>query len=209
MIDPATSELTLRQVLLGDQGEHDLRAAAEETGAMGPIDDRLTTVPPGLRAAARDQILSLIADLLGQRLVDVMILGWQTWDRLVGRARRTLETPGSTDLVELLDHEVTSTHRPRIEVTFDGKRIAEIEVDLDVAIDLHAVTAVLARGRLTAIRSGRADVSTTLAVQGVTVMSATRSLELPIEIPLGAGIVLASPPDVVTVPADDEPATTS
>lgn len=208
MIDPATEELTMREVLLGEHGEHDLRTAAEQTGAVGAIDDRLTPVPPGLRTAARDQILALIADALDQRLVDLIVMGWKGWEGLVDKARGTLETPGATDVVELLDHEVTSTHRPRIEVQFDGKTIAEIAVDLDAAILLHAVTAVLARGHLVAIRSGRAEVSAELVVQGVTVMTAGRALELPIEIPLGDGIVLARPPDVVTVPAEDEPAST-
>ncbi|HEX6332382.1 MAG TPA: hypothetical protein VF129_14010, partial [Actinomycetota bacterium] len=189
MIDPATEELTMRRVLL--KGDHDLRTAAEETGAMGAIDERLTPVPPGLRTAARDQILALIVDALDQRLVDVIVMGWKGWDRLVDKARGTLEAPTASDVVELLDHEVTSTHRPRIEVEFGGEKIAEIAVDLDATILLHAVTAVLARGRLVAIRSGRAEVSAELAVQGITVMRAARALELPIEIPLGDGIVLA------------------
>lgn len=209
MIDQADQQLTLRQVLLGRHAEHDLRSTAEESGATGAIDDELTAIPPGLRVAARDQVLTLVADILDQRLVDLVVRGWRTWERLEQAARRTLETPAATDLVELLDHEVTSTHRPRVEVRFDGQQIAEIEVDLEAAIQLHAVTAVLAAGRLTAIRSGRADVSAELAIQGVKVMTATRSLELPIEIPLGDGIVLASAPDVVTVPhPDDAPATT-
>jgi hypothetical protein len=209
MIDRADEQLTLRQILLGEHGEHDLRTAAEEAGATGAIDDRLTPVPPGLRVAARDQILDLIAGVLDQRLVDLLVRGWRTWDRLAAAARRTLEGPGTTELVELLDHEITSTHRPRVEVTFDGKPIAEIEVTLEAVIQLHAVTAVLADGLLTSLRSGRADVSAELAIQSVTAMTATRAVELPVEIPLGPGIALVSPPDVVTLPQpDDEPAPT-
>jgi hypothetical protein len=209
MIDQADEQLTLRQILLGRHREHDLRSAAEETGATGAIDDGLTAIPPGLRVAARDQLLNLVADILDQRLVDLVVLGWRTWERLEEAARRTLETPAATDLVELIDHEITSKHRPRVEVRFDGQQIAEIEVDLDATIQLHAVTAVLAAGRLTAIRSGRADVSAELAIQGMKVMTATRSLELPIEISLGDGIVLASAPDVVTVPHPDDASATT
>jgi hypothetical protein len=209
MMSETDEDLTLRQVLLGRHGERDLHDAADETGATGAIEDRIVTVPPGLRVAVRDRVLELIAGALDERLVDVLTRGWQTWDRVAEAAKRSLETPDAEALVELLDHEVTSTHRPRVEVLFDGKRIAEIEVTLEAAITLHAVTAVFAQGRLTAMRTGRADLSAELAIEGVTVLTAARTLDLPIEIPVEPEVAILPPPPVVTVPEADQPATTS
>jgi hypothetical protein len=209
MIEETGEPLSLRRVLLDENGA-DLGRAAEETGATGAIDERLRTVPPGLRAGARDQILTLIARILDQPVVDVLVGGWRTWERLAEAARGSLEAPGQTDLVELLDHEVTSTHRPGVDVTFDGKRIASIEVELDVSMQLHAVTAVISGGRLTALRSGRADVTAKLAIEGLQVLTATLPIDLAVEIILGDGIELAVPVDVVTLPPypDDQSATT-
>jgi hypothetical protein len=194
MIVQADKDLTLGQVLLGPDGRPQLRTASDEAGATGVIEDRLVTVPPGLRAAARDKVLELIAGVLDERLVDVLARGWQSWERVIEAAKRSLETPNAEALVELLDHEVTSTHRPYVEVTFDGKQIAKIEIVLEAQITLHAVTAVLARGRLTAIRSGRIDLSAELAIEGLTVLTAAPSLELPIEIPIEPAVLILPPP---------------
>jgi len=90
---------------------------------------------------------------------------------------------------------------------FDGKQIAQIGVEIEIAIELHAVTAVVASGRLSALRSGRADVAAELAIEGVQLARATRPVELPMEIGLGAGIPLLSRADVATLPPapTDEP----
>ncbi len=71
---------------------------------------------------------------------------------------------------------------------------------IDLGIELHAVRAVVANGCLTALRSGRADVEAVLTVEGVEVARASRPVELSIEVGLGAGIPLAGPPDLVTLP---------
>ncbi len=207
MIEEADGGPTLRRILFDDGGGGDLDEPADAAGATGAIDGRLGALPPGLRAAARAEILKVIAGVLDQGLADVLAAGWRRWDEISAAARRSLETPGSREIVELADHEITSTHRPSVDVTFDGKKITEIEATIELAAELHAVTAVVAGGRLTALRTGRADVSASLAIVGVEVAKRSCRVELPIEVGLGAGIPLVERPEIVVLPAApaDEP----
>jgi hypothetical protein len=200
MIEEVGDVLTLRRILFGGDGEDELLHAVDEQGAAGAVDRRLDPLPPGLRAATREEVVTAVAGVLDQRLVDVLAAGWKRWDELAAAARRTLETPGETEIVELVDHEITSTHHPSVDVTIDGRPVARIEVEVEVAIELHAVTAVVSGGRLSALRSGRADVTAEMAIEGVQVARATRQLALPIEVALGDGIQLAGRSDVVILP---------
>jgi hypothetical protein len=210
MIEQAGDGLTLRQVLYEAGGEEDLRRAADETGADGAMDRQLHELPPGLRAAARDQAITILAGILEMPLVDVLVAGWRRWETLAAAARRTLEAPGETEIVELADHEITSTHRPHIDVDVDGYRVARIDLEIELALQLHGVTAVVRAGRLTALRSGRAEVGAKVSIEGVQVTEASRPVELPIELALGEGISLVEPSDLVTLPPApvQEPSTT-
>lgn len=200
MIEGTGDGLTLRQILYEEGGDEDLRRAVDETDADGAIDRQLDQLPPGLHAAAHEEVLTIVSGVLEMRFVDVLVAGWRKWDVLAAAARRTLEAPGEREIVELADHEITSTHHPHVDVDVDGYRVAQIDVEISFAVRLHAVTAVVTGGRLSALRSGRADVDAKVAIEGVDVARQSRPVELPIEVSLGAGIPLVARLDVVTLP---------
>jgi hypothetical protein len=183
--------LSLRGILFGPSDEAGAPAALRQGAAVEAVDRHTGRLPPGLRAAGRDEVLRIVADVLGIPFIDVLAGGWRKWDAIVAAARQSLEEPGETEVVELVDHRIASTHRPRIEIHLDGRPFAEIVVELDVTIDVHALSAVITGGRLSALRSGRADVDVALAIGGLTVAEETRRIELPIEIDLGGGIPIA------------------
>jgi hypothetical protein len=108
--------------------------------------------------------------------------------------------PGETEIVDLVDHEITLSHRPHVDVMLDGKKIAQIEGEIEVTIELNDVTAVITGGHLSALRSGRANITVRLAIEGMRAAEATRRIELPIEIAIGDGIPLVEPTDVVVLP---------
>ena len=187
-------ELSLRRILFGQANDEGVRASLNEKGG-GNVDPRIASVPPTLRGPAREEVFTVVARVLDLPVIDVLAAGWRKWDAIEKAATQTLETPGETELVELVDHTITSLHHPRIDVVLDGQQIAEVRVEISVTIDLHAVTAIVTGGRLSALRSGRADVRVTLSVEEVQVAEATRRVELPIEVGLGDGIQIAYPAD--------------
>lgn len=191
---------TIRSVLTEERGDDELRGAVREGQVAEALDRRLDVVPPGLRAFARDQVVTVVLSALDLPLVDVLAAGWRKWEELVTAATRSVQEPGSAEIVELRDRRITSTHRPRIDVTLDGREVAHIELELELEIVLHTVTAVVTSGRLSALRTGRADVTARLSVEGVQAAQKTRPVELPVEVGLGAGIPLVNVADVVVLP---------
>ena len=179
---------TLRRILFEQEGDSGLRSAMRDSGASGAVDGRLGALSPGLRTIANDEVIAVIAGVLDLRLFDVLATGWRKWEDLAGAARRSLEMPGQTEIVELVDHRITSTHRPHVDVKLDERPIAEIAVQIEIEIELHALTAVVSEGRLSALRNGRATVSAELAVEGVQVARPALPIELPLEVGLGEGI---------------------
>lgn len=202
--------LTLQRVLFG-QGGSSMAGALHEDGVAVAMDARLEPVPPALRGIAREEIAKVVAAVLGTDVADVLKVGWRTWEQLTDAARRSLEEPGGSEIVELADHRITSIHRPHIDVEVDGSVVSAIGMEIEITIDLHGVTAVVSRGRLSALRSGRADVTADVAIEGVQVVVATTQIELPIEVPLGEGIALVDSGRTVGTPPppDDGSLTTA
>jgi hypothetical protein len=98
--------------------------------------------------------------------------------RHISAARRTLTVPGSTELVIVPSHEITLDHRPSISVLVDGQQVAILQLGLAIVFDLNALLLEISGGRLTSVRSGRCDITATLAVQGTDLLVKRAHLEL-------------------------------
>jgi hypothetical protein len=190
---------TLHRVLFQDV-EPTIGEALRKDDIAVVMDARLEPVPPMLRAVARDEIAKIVASVLGQDLMDVLTSGWQKLEQLLDAARRSLEEPGESEIVELEDHRISSIHRPHIDVIVDGEVVSSLAIELEIAIDVHAVTAVVSSGRLSAVRTGRADVAADAKIEGVQAAVATTQIDLAIEVPLGDGIPLVTPGPAVPPP---------
>jgi hypothetical protein len=155
----------------------------------------LNRLPQITRDAAIGEARTAVAELLDISLVGVLVAAWRTHHDLTTAARRTLAVPGSTELVTLAEHQVTSTAHPYIAVFFDGCHVATIQLDLSLLFDIKALLAGIRDGRLTALHSGRCDVTATLAIDHTDVISKQASFELPGAIPLNPGIRLLAATD--------------
>ena len=195
MNESTNAVLTTGSVLFEEEDAGDaVRTALRDWGALKTVTDGLVAVPAGLRGAALDRLGGVVAEALNFDVMSVLKLGWQGYSSLTDAARRSLETTGTEEIVDLTTHRITSIHEPRVEILFDGANIGTVALRIDIQLDLHAVQAVVAGGRLVAIRSGRADLTVDLSCEGVPVRSVTRSVDLNLVMELGAGIVLVQPP---------------
>jgi hypothetical protein len=184
---------SVRDVLFEPASGSDVSSTLGSGSPGEAVDKQLTGVPPGLRGFTRDEILRILADVLQLPIMDLLAAGWRKWDELIAAARRTLANPGESDVVELANRQITSSQHPRIEVELDGEKIATIDFEIEVTIEVHAVTAIVTSGKLSALRSGQADIEVTLAIANEEVAKKTRRFELPLEISLGTGILLTRP----------------
>jgi hypothetical protein len=150
----------------------------------------LTHLPEMTRRAAVQEAATAAAGLLKVDLIGVLVRGWREHGDIVAAARRTLAAPASTELVSMSAHEVTLEQRPSVSVLVDGQLVATLELGLSIVFDVNALLLLISGGRLVAVRSGRCEITATLAVQGADLLVRQAHLELPGVIPLGRGIRL-------------------
>ena len=168
---------TLAGEILSPGGDQDLGRA-------------LAHLPEMTRRAAVQEAATAAAGLLKVDLLGVLVRGWREHGDIVAAARRSLAAPASTELVSMSAHEVTLEQRPSVSVLVDGQRVATLELGLSMAFDVNALLLLISGGRLVAVRSGRCEITATLAVQGADLLVRQAHLELPGVIPLGRGIRL-------------------
>jgi hypothetical protein len=154
-----------------------------------PALDRL---PQVTRDAAVREARAAVAGLLDVSLIGVLVSAWRTHEDLTSAARRTLAVPGTTELVPLAEHQITSVMHPYVTVFVDGYQVATIHLDLSFLFDVQAVLAGIRDGHLVALHSGHCDVTATLAIEKTDVASKRVSFTLPGVVPLNPGIRLLS-----------------
>jgi hypothetical protein len=150
----------------------------------------LAHLPETTRKAAARETAATTVGLLDVDLIAVLVRGWRTHRDIVSAARRTLATPGSTEVVRMIGHEVTVGQQPSISVLVDGRQVATLHLGLSIVFDVSALLLAISGGLLTAVYSGRCDITVTLAVQGTDVIVRHAHLELPGVIPIRQGIRL-------------------
>ena len=154
-----------------------------------PALDRL---PQITRDAAVREVRAAVTGLLDVNLIGVLVSAWRTHEDLTSAARRTLAVPGTTELVPLAEHQITSVMHPYVTVFVDGYQVTTIHLDLSLLFDVQAVLAGIRDGQLVALHSGHCDVTATLAIEKTEVASKQVRFTLPGVVPLNPGIRLLS-----------------
>jgi|ERR1039457_640568 hypothetical protein len=181
---------TTLDLLFGPGQEAPGVLADQILSAGGSLGRALENLPKATCEAAVREATTQAAGLLDIDLISLLVAGWRAHHDLAAAARHTLVTPGSTELVDLVTHQITTTQQPSVTVLIDGHRVATLQLDLSVMFDVTALGAGISAGRLVTLHSGRCDITATLAIQGTNVITRQAHLELPGIIPLGPGIRL-------------------
>ena len=185
--------------LLFGPGANAAEALAQQIlSAPTGLDQALEQLPQATRHAAVREAAAAAAGLLDVDLDSLLLAGWRAHRDLTGAARRTLAVPGSTELVDLIRHQVSVAQEPSVAVLVDGRQVATIQLGLSVDFDISALVAGIKAGLLVAVHAGTCDVTATLAIQGTDVLTATSHFDLP-------GVIRVSP-GIALLPAADYPA---
>jgi hypothetical protein len=194
----STGPDTATELLFGPTANAAEALAEKILSADTELDKTLRRVPDATRKAAVREAAAAAAGLLDVRLDGLLLAGWRIQHDLTGAARRTLASPGSTELVDLARHQVSADQEPSVAVMVDGRQVATIRFGLTVEFDISALVAGIKAGLLVAVHAGSCDVTATLAIQGRQVQTASAHLDLPAALTVSPGIRL--------LPAADYPA---
>jgi len=143
---------------------------------LGRALDRLPRVT---REAAVREAAAAAAVLLKADLIEVLVAGWREHGDMHSAARRTLDTPGSRELVGLVPHRITTVQQPAVSILIDGRRVHTLELHLSIFFEVTGLVAGVSHGRLAGVHSGRGEVGVALAVHEIEVLTRRTHLELP------------------------------
>jgi Protein of unknown function (DUF2510) len=169
------------------------------TQLMREHDTNVGLFPPSLIDVARHELANATTGFMSVNLADVAAAGWKKYDALKKAARSTRDDRDATELVSLTTHKIASSQHPSIDLYLDGKRLAAIEIELDVALTIVGVIAVVKQGRLTEIQAGSCTASGSLAIQGIEMIKRQRKFDLRGAFRLGHGVPLLD-----SAPSDDD-----
>jgi hypothetical protein len=142
----------------------------------GEVRGALGDLSPAARDAAVRQVATSAAGLLSAGLPEMIMAGWRKHKDLTGAARRTLDMPGRTEVLDLASHRITASQEPYVTVLLDGQQVARVRFGLSFTADIGTLLATVEAGRLVALSAGRCEITVALLIEGVEV--ATRGARL-------------------------------
>jgi hypothetical protein len=178
----ATHPFTVSAFLFGEDQdpEHALTQALHDHGVLGSTGTALELVSEAGREAAGNQVAVVANGLLDLDLGDLVVAGWRKQGQLAAAAERTAANPGTSEVVELATHRVSSAHHPSVELLVNDVQVATVSFALEVEFVVKALVVTVRDGQVVSLHTGACDVAATLAAEGVQLASHRAHFELPL-----------------------------
>lgn len=187
-------DVTLADFLGLDDGALETRLAEPLAGSdtMALARAALSPVPAPLRKYAAASVGDTLKGALDTPLTDVLATAWNTRRDLRTYLDRSKYPPDETVHHVLMKHAITSTHRPKLQLTVDGAAVGpaiEFEVELTFALDSAMLD--IRDGRIWAAHPGHCQGKGRIACEGaVLVERKTEKLALPGTLRFQGGIAI-------------------
>lgn len=108
-----------------------------------------------------------ITEMLAVDLGDILAGGWRTYRRLQDAF---IASRAETVLVPLAEHDVTSIHRPHIELLLNDTVVGRIEFEVQLSLELEGVVLKLRDERVVDVLAGRVRARGSLACEGIPIV---------------------------------------
>lgn len=184
-----------------------LAQALDRKGLLGSLSEGLQGLSPTGRQTAARQVASVASGLLGLDLGDLVVAGWRKQAALAAAARHTLDNPGSSEVVELATHRISSVHRPSVELLVNDIHVATVNFELRIEFVVKALVVTVRNGHIVSLHSGACDVTATLTAEGVQLARRQEHFDLPILVRWPPRLHLGddAPPDGARRPSASSP----
>jgi len=139
----------------------------------------LERLPRVTREAAVREASVAAVGLLKVDLMEVLVTGLRENRDIFSAARRTLDMPGSKELVGLAPHRITTVQQPSVGILVDGHRVHTLQLGLSIFFEVTGLVAGIHAGRLAGIHAGRGHIGVALTIHELEVLTKRMHLELP------------------------------
>ncbi len=186
------AEITLCRIF-GYQGKNvaELKSKAlEGVAAVSALKQTIEKGASGIKwPVALGEVVEQVGSLLDVPLGAIISAAWNKYRVLTKYCDPKKYSPDETFLVPLLEHTITSKHRPYIDVLLDDHPIGRINFAIDVSLTLKGFIAKVQGGRLREIKVGACKMKGTIACEDFPLLEKeSDSVDLPGSIDLGEGV---------------------
>lgn len=140
-----------------------LAASLETSEEASEIKRALAKAVPGLPLGPIIEGVSKGLETALDVPISSMLAG--AWDRareLRAAMKETRDSEKEAVLLPLLDHTITSEHRPYVDVVLNGTAIARLVFPLAVTFQLEGIVLRIAKGRIADVLAGQMTIKATL-----------------------------------------------
>lgn len=135
---------------------------------------------PYTAAIPKAALAGAIGGLLNVPLLDVIVRAWNEGRLFEKYLDPDRYDPDEVIAVSLKQHEITSTHRPKIDIVLNGETLDSIDFELELKLTLDGVILQVQGGDVRAVQSGRIKGEGTLKCENLIVFHReTEAMDLP------------------------------
>ena len=180
MTTPGPDEvITAADLLFGSNENADEALTRHVMSAGRTMARAFERLPRVTREAAVREAAVVVVGLLKIDLMEVLVSGWREHRDIFTAARRTLDIPGSKELVGLAPHRITTVQQPSVGILVDNHRVHTLQLGLSIFFEVTGLVAGIHAGRLAAVHAGRGDLGVALTIHELEVLTNRTHLELP------------------------------
>ncbi|PYJ88683.1 MAG: hypothetical protein DME71_12300 [Verrucomicrobia bacterium] len=140
-------------------------------------------------AGLRNKMLAEAGGLLDIRILDVMRWAWKKGFELEAYRDTERYPPDKTFNVSLVEHKITSTHEPHVDIRMNDKKVGSIHFAVNIEIAIKAVILEIRNARIKKIHAGECKAKGSFLCEGLLLAEReSESLDLPGTIDLGEGL---------------------
>lgn len=144
---------------------------------------------PGGWAGLRNKILAEAGGLLDIRILDVMHWAWKKGRELEVYRDTERYPPDKPFSVPLVEHKITSTHTPHVEIRVNQKKVSTVHFAVNIEIAVRGMKLEIQNARIKKIRAGDCKAKGSFLCEGFLLAERESApLDLPGTIDLGEGL---------------------
>jgi hypothetical protein len=166
-----------------------------DTDVMVRLRSSLTEAPDLVRNFATESVSDALNSVLNIPLSDVLAAAWKTRHELREYCDQSKYPPGQVNNYVLAQHTISSNHRPRFQVQFDGTPCGpDIEFDVALSLIVEAACLEIVNARITKATTGTIQGSGQISCAGaILVERKTAKVDIPGKFSFGEGIQIGIP----------------
>lgn len=148
------SQVTLKTFFC-DDASAPIYASCEAKAADAAVQAALKSVPKPVQGRLTESVRAALDEVFHIRLEDVLAGSWKKLTGVQDAIDATRLEAGKVVFVPLLEHKISSRHKPHIDVKLGPKSVSRLVFDMALALELKSVELEIREGRIAGLRSGQ------------------------------------------------------